>query len=287
MRCGRRIGVQMARHHLGVLQAYLPDQVGWVLAADIEERSDTECSTPAATATACSQPHDLDRISFEGHAMAAAPIHPQLRGVSHFGAAMTRLAAPFLLVAQASPDTFLYRCESLTRAALGMAIDAGPGRSNVLKSAAGCGMFPCGDRFSGDSTAALIARCPNRPHHERRRPDDRQPARALNPHGRADGRFPTFQTVIPRAGPAMVVCLHLLIVGGGNIGSAAAIQSANVGMRVVLMNGGDLGAGATASQTREVDADALASHALWEQAGDKIGYKVCSGFTLAVTDREA
>lgn len=67
-------------------------------------------------------------------------------------------------------------------------------------------------------------------------------------------------------------------------------------MGVVLLEGGDLvddgcvvNAGLLfgADQTREVDADALVSHALWERADDKDGYQASGDFTLALTDREA
>lgn len=94
----------------------------------------------------------------------------------------------------------------------------------------------------------------------------------------------------------MSVPFDLIVVGGGIMGSAAAIRAARGGMRVVLLEGGDVGGGASGVNAGTLSLQikrvklmpyALAGHALWEQAGDRVGYRASGGFTLAFTDREA
>ena len=88
----------------------------------------------------------------------------------------------------------------------------------------------------------------------------------------------------------------LAVVGGGIMGSAAAIAAANGGMRVVLLERGDLGQGASGVNAGTLSLQikrvalmsyALMGHRLWEEAGDAVGFRKTGGLTLAFTDREA
>lgn len=128
-----------------------------------------------------------------------------------------------LLLAQATPDTVVCRCESLTRPTSNTAIDAGPASPNVLNSATSCCMGPCGDFFCGDSAAALITAGTGRSMEGVGQMTYRPPL-APAPHGPTGGRLPTFRPVVTRTGPAMTVPYDLIVVGGGIMGSAAATR---------------------------------------------------------------
>ena len=80
------------------------------------------------------------------------------------------------------------------------------------------------------------------------------------------------------------------------MGSAAAIQAAQGGMRVIVIERGTLGQGASGVNAGTLSLQikrvalmpyALAGHRLWEAAGDAVGFRKTGGLTLAFTDREA
>jgi thioredoxin reductase/bacterioferritin-associated ferredoxin len=81
----------------------------------------------------------------------------KLARARRFGTAMTHIAtAPPALLALATRDTILCRCEGLRRADLEPEIDAGATTLNALKSATRCGMGPCGGRYCAEAAALLI-----------------------------------------------------------------------------------------------------------------------------------
>lgn len=88
----------------------------------------------------------------------------------------------------------------------------------------------------------------------------------------------------------------LAVVGGGVLGSAAALRCAQGGMKVVVLDKGELGGGASGVNAGTLSLQikrvklmpyALRGHALWKAAGEKVGYHEPGGLTLAFNDREA
>lgn len=88
----------------------------------------------------------------------------------------------------------------------------------------------------------------------------------------------------------------MLIVGGGIMGCATALRLAEGGMRVLLVEAATLGRGASGVNAGTLSLQikrvglmpyALRGHALWKEAGDRIGFRETGGLTLAFTDAEA
>jgi len=88
----------------------------------------------------------------------------------------------------------------------------------------------------------------------------------------------------------------LLVVGGGIMGSAAALRAARQGLRVALVEHTAIGGGASGVNAGTLSLQikrvklmpyALAGHRLWEEAGDHVGFARTGGLTLAFTDMEA
>ena len=96
--------------------------------------------------------------------------------------------------------------------------------------------------------------------------------------------------------PRVTSAYDLAVAGGGIMGAAAAIRAAEGGMRVVLLERGDLGGGASGVNAGTLSLQikrvalmpyALAGHAIWEEAGEAVGFHRTGGYTLAFTAREA
>ncbi len=88
----------------------------------------------------------------------------------------------------------------------------------------------------------------------------------------------------------------LIVVGGGIMGASAALRASHGGMRVKLLEALEIGSGASGVNAGTLSLQikrvklmpyALAGHALWERAGDAVGYRRTGGLTLAFTDQEA
>ncbi|RDJ20101.1 FAD-binding oxidoreductase [Bosea caraganae] len=88
----------------------------------------------------------------------------------------------------------------------------------------------------------------------------------------------------------------LAVIGGGIMGSAAAIQAAEGGMQTVLIEKSELGSGASGVNAGTLSLQikrvrlmpyAIRGHALWEHAGDRVGFRRTGGLTLAFTEPEA
>ena len=88
----------------------------------------------------------------------------------------------------------------------------------------------------------------------------------------------------------------LAVIGGGILGCAAALRAAAGGMRVVVIEQSAIGAGASGVNAGTLSLQikrvalmpyALEGHALWEAAGDAVGFHKTGGFTLAFNAREA
>lgn len=88
----------------------------------------------------------------------------------------------------------------------------------------------------------------------------------------------------------------LAVIGGGIMGCEAAIRAAAGGMRVLLIEEGEIGSGASSANAGTLSLQikrvalmpyALKGHAIWEEAGDAVGFRKSGGLTLAFTEREA
>ncbi|WP_431285122.1 NAD(P)/FAD-dependent oxidoreductase [Humitalea sp. 24SJ18S-53] len=88
----------------------------------------------------------------------------------------------------------------------------------------------------------------------------------------------------------------LVVIGGGIMGCGAAIRAAEGGMRVLVLEQGDIGSGASGVNAGTLSLQikrvklmpyALRGHALWKQAGAAVGFHETGGFTLAFNAREA
>jgi len=94
----------------------------------------------------------------------------------------------------------------------------------------------------------------------------------------------------------MSSALDVIVVGGGLMGSAAALQLAEGGMRVALcearqlaMGASGVNAGTLSMQTKRVPLIpyALRGYEWWKRAGDAVGFKETGSLTLAYTQAEA
>lgn len=88
----------------------------------------------------------------------------------------------------------------------------------------------------------------------------------------------------------------VIVVGGGIMGSAAAVRMAEGGMRALLLEQGELGQGASGVNAGTLSLQikrvklmryALAGRAEWERMGDAVGFRRTGGYTLAFNEREA
>ncbi|MCR9138930.1 MAG: FAD-binding oxidoreductase [Alphaproteobacteria bacterium] len=88
----------------------------------------------------------------------------------------------------------------------------------------------------------------------------------------------------------------IAIIGGGIMGCATALRLAEVGMRTIVLDQGDLGLGASGVNAGTLSLQikrvklmpyALAGHREWEAMGVAVGFKKPGGYTLAFTAREA
>ncbi|MEM1316417.1 MAG: FAD-dependent oxidoreductase [Pseudomonadota bacterium] len=90
--------------------------------------------------------------------------------------------------------------------------------------------------------------------------------------------------------------LDLAVVGGGILGCAAALRCAQGGMRVAVLEQGDLGQGASGVNAGTLSLQikrvklmpyAIEGHREWERMGEAVGFRRTGGYTLAFTEREA
>tara|TARA_R110002110_G_scaffold30683_11_gene108522 strand:+ start:2733 stop:3842 length:1110 start_codon:yes stop_codon:yes gene_type:complete len=88
----------------------------------------------------------------------------------------------------------------------------------------------------------------------------------------------------------------IAVVGGGIMGSGAALRLAEGGMRVILLEQGDIGQGASGVNAGTLSLQikrvrlmpyALRGHQEWKRMGAEVDYRETGGYTLAFTDREA
>ncbi len=88
----------------------------------------------------------------------------------------------------------------------------------------------------------------------------------------------------------------IAIIGGGIMGCSTALRVAQGGMRVIVLDQGDLGQGASGVNAGTLSLQikrvrlmpyALKGHQLWEQMGPAVGFRKTGGYTLAFNQREA
>lgn len=88
----------------------------------------------------------------------------------------------------------------------------------------------------------------------------------------------------------------LAVIGGGIMGSAAAIRAAEGGMRTAIFETGSVGSGASGVNAGTLSLQikrvalmpyALKGYDLWRRAGAAVGFHRTGGYTLAFTEREA
>jgi len=88
----------------------------------------------------------------------------------------------------------------------------------------------------------------------------------------------------------------IAIIGGGIMGSGVALRLAEAGMRVVLLEQGAVGQGASGVNAGTLSLQikrvklmpyALEGHKRWETMGAAVGFHQTGGYTLAFNDREA
>ncbi|KEJ88303.1 NAD(P)/FAD-dependent oxidoreductase [Sulfitobacter donghicola] len=87
----------------------------------------------------------------------------------------------------------------------------------------------------------------------------------------------------------------IAIIGGGIMGCSTALRVAEAGMRVIVLEQGDLGQGASGVNAGTLSLQikrvklmpyALRGHHEWEQMGEAVGFRKTGGYTLAFTERE-
>lgn len=88
----------------------------------------------------------------------------------------------------------------------------------------------------------------------------------------------------------------IAVIGGGIMGSAAALHLAGGGMRVILLEAGEIGQGASGVNAGTLSLQikrvrlmpyALRGHAEWARMGEAVGFRRTGGYTLAFTEAEA
>ncbi len=88
----------------------------------------------------------------------------------------------------------------------------------------------------------------------------------------------------------------IAIIGGGIMGCETALRLTEGGMRVVVLEQGDIGQGASGVNAGTLSMQikrvklmpyAIKGHAIWEKLGEIIGFHKTGGYTLAFNDREA
>jgi glycine/D-amino acid oxidase-like deaminating enzyme len=88
----------------------------------------------------------------------------------------------------------------------------------------------------------------------------------------------------------------LAVIGGGIMGCGAALRVAETGMRPIVLEQSEIGSGASGVNAGTLSLQikrvklvpyALKGYALWQAAGDAVGFRRTGGFTLAFNDAEA
>jgi glycine/D-amino acid oxidase-like deaminating enzyme len=88
----------------------------------------------------------------------------------------------------------------------------------------------------------------------------------------------------------------IAVIGGGIMGCATALHLAEGGMRVILLEAGEIGQGASGVNAGTLSLQikrvrlmpyALRGHAEWARMGEAVGFRRTGGYTLAFTEAEA
>ena len=88
----------------------------------------------------------------------------------------------------------------------------------------------------------------------------------------------------------------IAVIGGGIMGCATALHLAEGGMRVIVLEAGEIGQGASGVNAGTLSLQikrvrlmpyALRGHAEWARMGDAVGFRRTGGYTLAFTETEA
>ncbi|MEO1091421.1 MAG: FAD-dependent oxidoreductase [Pseudomonadota bacterium] len=158
---------------LGARHVFRRDRGGWIAAADAFGRTsvrglyvagdtagiDGAAAAPlagrlAATAVA----HDAEGSVGDPDGAEVRSLSRRRAAAVRFGRAMARLSKPRPgLLAAASADVVVCRCEDVTRAEIDAAVAAGARDVNQVKAWTRCGMGPCQGRMCGEAAAELVA----------------------------------------------------------------------------------------------------------------------------------
>ncbi|MEZ5756881.1 MAG: FAD-dependent oxidoreductase [Emcibacteraceae bacterium] len=94
----------------------------------------------------------------------------------------------------------------------------------------------------------------------------------------------------------MMPIFDIAIIGGGIMGCGTALRLDDGGMRVIILEQGDIGQGASGVNAGTLSMQikrvklmpyAILGHEEWQHMGDAVGFHKTGGYTLAFNDREA
>ena len=239
---------------------------------------------------------DLGRIDASTFARRAVPLQAAFDKAAWFGGAMATLARPGPgTIGLTTPETILCRCEGLARSTIDHAVAAGSKSLVDLKAATRCGMGPCGGRVCGEAAAMAIAAGTGQPRSQIAPATARPPLRP-RPLGLLACQL-SYTPPPPLApGTAVSATYDLAVVGGGIMGCGVALRAAEAGMQTVVLEQSEIGSGASGVNAGTLSLQikrvklmpyALKGYALWQAAGDKVGFHRTGGYTLAFTAEEA
>lgn len=142
----------------------------------------------AGRVAACAAALDLGRIDARTHRGRTARAKRSRDRAARFGAAMARLAnVGNGAHAGIDASTVVCACESVDRASIDAAVDAGALTLNEIRSATRCGMGPCGGRLCEDAAARLASLRSGRTRIELGQPTGRPPLRPVDLDSLAGG----------------------------------------------------------------------------------------------------
>ncbi len=158
---------------LGIIHRFAPERGGWApavgpdrlageliyLAGDCAGISGAAAAEWAGELAGLAAARDLGALSPAAFIVASRRTRARLARAERFGQAISRMMAlrPGL-VAAATAQTIVCRCEDVTRGDIERVAGRGARTLNQLKSATRCGMGPCQGRTCSEAAAEIMAR---------------------------------------------------------------------------------------------------------------------------------